>query len=276
MIRVSRSHVESFLAALSLPIFFATPIAEAGILRINEGMLNSIQSWQCVKNVELGNQFARESLVHAKKSCLDFLSNQQRILKPLLQSAKFVPSQFTQACFLQGYRDEVVAALEDVRTACVQEAGANFSAGVTLGHLACELAPANSLSPEFSIHSFTLSPTNPNSRSEFVRVVHPVRTNTWSTQLLSQQSGGFLLGCLVGERDLIVGLRHVYVEPNGNVDWNAAGKEVGKSFGGAHCPFNASNFSPVISVLTGSESGDAYDKALNGFKSGYAENCAEK
>lgn len=257
-----------FVAGIAAHSAFAAPTGA------DRNLLSPIQSWQCVKNAALGAQFARESLVHAKKSCTDFLSNQNAIVAPLLQASGFSPAQFTQACYLKGYRDEVVSALESVREACIAETGQNFTAGLRLGHLACRLATEESVVPRFTLHKMRLMPFDPNAGLEFVDLVHPVRSEDWTMVLARSQYTGFSLGCVLGERDVILGVGSPHMDAMGKVDWKAAGQDLGEEFGRAFCPMDASARTNAVATLVGAKSGAFFDSALNGFTGGFTQGCA--
>lgn len=247
--------------------------ASAIVTKMSQQTLNSIQSWQCRANSEQGKQFAKESLVHAKKSCVEFLTNQKELVEPLLRAASFEGTQFSQICFLDGYRTEVTNSIVDIQKNCVSESSKNFSAGIASGHLACRLAPVDALTPEFSIQTFKLAPYNHNSNVEKVEIIFPVRSEGWARQLTVSQSSGFLLGCLLGERDLFLGVASPYIDTSGSIKWGDAGKEIGAVYGKSHCPLNRSNFSVVVEALTGSKEGPSFDSAFGGFNQGYQSHC---
>lgn len=235
--------------------------------------LNPLESWQCRANQESGRRFAQESLAGA--TCGRLLAAEREIVAPLLRAADFPPANFTQACWLNGYRAEVTHAVVTLKEACVQEVGMNFKAGSELGYQTCRLFPVDAMTPDYDIERFVLTPANPNEGNEILQVVHPVRDEAWGRQLLREQNTGFLFGCLLGERDIALNTPSPFLREGTQVDWPAAARSVGMAFGAAYCPMTQANAMPIVSTLTGRTEGEAFAAARMGFEDGFLASCNE-
>jgi len=200
-VRAARWIVGAGVAALSL----GAGRAQAVVVHEATRALSLTQSWMCADAGSLGRQFAEETLAARGLTCHDILAEQRALLVPLFAAADFATTSLTQQCWLSGYREELTVTMTRFVEECSDQLTRGFQAGVTLGKLACRHAPLDAEAPELRVAHLELSAFDPNGERLILREAHPLRSARWSRQITGSHADGFLVGCLLGERELLSG-----------------------------------------------------------------------